>query len=66
MAAVDRCQFLVGTADGTILLRLPAEPAGFPKRALSELRSAVRGPVVVPRDSIRLVYNTRLAARRPR
>jgi FAD/FMN-containing dehydrogenase len=65
MPDADRRQFLVGTASGAILLRLPAEPAGFSKRALRELRAAVRGRVVVPRDSSRLVYNTRFDGRRP-
>ena len=51
MAELDRRQFLVGTAGGAILLRLPPEASGVSKRALRELRSAVRGRVLVPRDS---------------
>ena len=65
MAAVDRRQFLVGSAGGAILLRLPAAPAGFSRRALRELRAAVRGRVLVPRGSASLVYNTRFDGRRP-
>ena len=65
MAELDRRQFLVGTAGGAILLRLPAEPAGLSRRALRELRSSVSGRVLVPRDSERLVYNTRYEGRRP-
>jgi FAD/FMN-containing dehydrogenase len=65
MAAIDRRQFLVGGAGGAILLRLPAEPAGFSRHALRELRTAVRGRVLVPRGSAALVYNTRFDGRRP-
>ena len=67
MAELDRRQFLVGTAGGAILLRLPPEASGVSKRALRELRAAVRGRVLVPRDSTRIVYNRRfegLPARR--
>src|SRR5918994_5281412 len=60
-----RRHFLVGAAGGAILLRLPAEPSGFSQRALRELRADVRGRVVVPRDSSRVVYNTRFDGRRP-
>lgn len=65
MGSLDRRQFLVGTAGGAVLLRLPAEPAALSKRALRELRAAVRGRVVVPRGSASLVYNTRFDGRRP-
>ncbi len=65
MAELDRRQFLVGTAGGAILLRLPPEAAGVSKRALRELRSAVRGRVLVPRDSTRIVYNRRFEGLRP-
>src|ERR687895_514160 len=58
MGSVDRRQFLVGTAGGAILLRLPAEPARLSKRALRELRTAVRGRVTVPAGSARLGYCT--------
>jgi hypothetical protein len=59
VAQLDRRQFLVGSAGGAILLRLPPEASGVSKRALRELRSAVRGRVLVPHDSARLVYNRR-------
>jgi FAD/FMN-containing dehydrogenase len=65
MPGLDRRQFLVGTAGGAILLRLPAEPAGVSRQALRELRSAVRGRVLVPHDSARIVYNRRFEGRRP-
>jgi FAD/FMN-containing dehydrogenase len=65
MPGLDRRQFLVGTAGGAILLRLPAEPAGLSRRALHELRSAVRGRVLVPHDSTRIVYNRRFEGKRP-
>ncbi len=65
MADLDRRQFLVGTAGGAILLRLPPEASGVSKRALRELRSAVRGRVLVPRDSTRIVYNRRFEGLRP-
>src|SRR5829696_1288500 len=65
MAELDRRQFLVGTAGGAILLRLPAGSSGISKRALRELRSAVRGRVLVPRDSTRIVYNRRFEGLRP-
>jgi FAD/FMN-containing dehydrogenase len=64
MAPLDRRQFLVGSA-GAVLLPYRAEDAGVPRRALRELRAAVRGPVVVPRGSASLVYNTRFDGRRP-
>ena len=62
---IDRRQFLVGTAGGAILLRLPPEPAALRRPALRELRRAVRGRVLVPPGSARLVYNTRFDGRRP-
>jgi FAD/FMN-containing dehydrogenase len=65
MPGLDRRQFLVGTAGGAILLRLPAEPADVSTRALRELRSAVRGRVLVPHDSSRIVYNRRVEGARP-
>jgi FAD/FMN-containing dehydrogenase len=65
MAELDRRQFLVGTAGGAILLRLPPEASGVSKRALRELRSAVRGRVLEPRDSTRIVYNRRFEGLRP-
>src|SRR5687768_3153636 len=80
MGPLDRRQFLVGTAGGALwastgrcpggsdtfqLLRLPAEPSGISKRALRELRAAVKGRVLVPRGSASLVYNTRFEGRRP-
>ncbi|HEX6583285.1 MAG TPA: FAD-binding oxidoreductase [Thermoleophilaceae bacterium] len=65
MPELDRRQFLVGTAGGAILLRLPTEASGISKRALRELRSAVRGRVLVPRDSTRIVYNRRFEGLRP-
>ncbi|HEX5896926.1 MAG TPA: FAD-binding oxidoreductase [Thermoleophilaceae bacterium] len=65
MAELDRRQFLVGAAGGAVLLRLPPEPAALSGRALRELRSAVRGRVLVPRDSTRIVYNRRFEGTRP-
>jgi FAD/FMN-containing dehydrogenase len=65
MSELDRRQFLVGTAGGAILLRLPPEAAGVSGRALRELRSAVRGRVFVPRNSTRIVYNRRFEGTRP-
>jgi FAD/FMN-containing dehydrogenase len=64
MDALDRRQFLVGSA-GALLLPLPTEAAGVSRRALRELRAAVRGRVVVPRDSARVVYNRRFEGLRP-
>jgi len=78
MGQVDRRQFLVGTAGGAFwastgrcpvrsdaLLRLPVEPAAVSRRALRQLRAAVRGRVLVPHGSAALVYNTRFDGRRP-
>ena len=65
MAELDRRQFLVGTAGGAILLRLPPEASGVSKRALRELKAAVRGRVLVPHDSTRIVYNRRFEGLRP-
>ena len=65
MTSLDRREFLLGTAGGVVAGRLPAESAGPSRRALRELRAAVRGPVAVPRGSAALVYNTRFDGRRP-
>jgi FAD/FMN-containing dehydrogenase len=65
MAALDRRRFLLGTAGGAVALGLPAEANGLSRRALRELRGAVRGRVSVPRGSAALVYNTRFEGRRP-
>ena len=65
MAELDRRQFLVGSAGGAILLRLPPEASGVSKRALRELRAAVRGRVLVPHNSARIVYNRRFEGLRP-
>ncbi len=65
MGSVDRRQFLVGSAGAAVLLPLPAEPAALSRRAMRELRAAVRGRVVVPRNSARIVYNRRFEGRRP-
>ena len=43
MAELDRRQFLVGTAGGAILLRLPPEASGVSKRALRELQVGGEG-----------------------
>jgi FAD/FMN-containing dehydrogenase len=64
MDPLDRRQFLVGSA-GAVLLGPPTEAAGVSRRALRELRSAVRGRVVLPRDSTRIVYNRRFEGLRP-
>jgi FAD/FMN-containing dehydrogenase len=64
MPQLDRRQFLVGSA-GAVLLPYGVEDAGVSRRALRELRDAVRGRVVVPRGSAALVYNTRFEGRRP-
>jgi FAD/FMN-containing dehydrogenase len=56
----------LGTAAGAALWGLPdAEPARLPRRALRELRGAVKGRVLVPNGSAALVYNTRFNGRRP-
>jgi FAD/FMN-containing dehydrogenase len=65
MGSLDRRRFLLGAAGGAVMLRAPAEPARLPRRALRELRAAVRGWVVVPHGSAALVYNTRFGGRRP-
>jgi FAD/FMN-containing dehydrogenase len=65
MGSLDRRRFLVGAAGGALMLGAPAESAGLPRRALRELRAAVRGRVVVPGGSAALVYNTRFDGRRP-
>jgi FAD/FMN-containing dehydrogenase len=64
MPSLDRRQFLLGSA-GAVLLPYRAEEAALSRRALRELRAAVRGRVVVPRGSASLVYNTRFEGRRP-
>ena len=64
MPPLDRRQFLVASA-GAVLLPYRAEDAALSRRALRELRAAVRGRVVVPRGSASLVYNTRFEGRRP-
>jgi FAD/FMN-containing dehydrogenase len=64
MPPLDRRQFLVGSA-GAVLLPWEAHEAGVSRRALRELRAAVRGRVVIPRGSASLVYNTRFDGRRP-
>jgi FAD/FMN-containing dehydrogenase len=65
VASIDRREFLFATAGGALALRSGAEPAGLSRRALRELRAAVRGPVAVPRGSAALVYNTRFDGRHP-
>jgi FAD/FMN-containing dehydrogenase len=65
VGSLDRRRFLIGTAGGALALGLPAEAAGLSRRALRDLRAAVRGRVVVPHGSAALVYNTRFDARRP-
>jgi FAD/FMN-containing dehydrogenase len=66
MASLDRRQFLVGAAGGAIVLGGPAaQPAAVSRRALRELRAAVKGRVTVPGGSAALVYNTRFDGRRP-
>src|SRR5688500_14839439 len=64
MPPLDRRQFLVGSA-GAVLAPYGAEPAAVSRRALRELRAAVRGRVFVPAGSAALVYNTRFDGRRP-
>src|SRR5829696_6037210 len=64
MPPLDRRRFLVGSA-GAVLVSYGAEPAGVSRRALRELRAAVRGRVLVPNGSAALVYNTRFDGRRP-
>src|SRR5215211_271439 len=65
MARLDRRQFLIGTA-GAAAFGFPlAEPAVLSRRALRELRAAVRGRVLVPSGSAALIYNTRFDRRRP-
>ena len=78
MGSLDRRRFLLGTAAGAVwcastgrcpvrsdAFRAPADPARLKRRALAELRAAVRGRVVVPHGSAALVYNTRFDGRRP-
>jgi FAD/FMN-containing dehydrogenase len=65
MLPLDRRQFLLGTAGTAVGLGVRGESAGLSRRALRELRAAVRGPVSTPRGSAALVYNTRFEGRRP-
>jgi FAD/FMN-containing dehydrogenase len=67
VASLDRRDFLLGAAGGAAGLGLGpvAEPSALSRRALRELRAAVRGPVSAPRGSAALVYNTRFEGRRP-
>jgi FAD/FMN-containing dehydrogenase len=65
MAELDRRQFLAATAAAGVL---PGEMLASPalsNRAIRALRSAVKGRVLVPRDSTRIVYNRRFEGRRP-
>ena len=65
MAELDRRQFLAATAAVSVFpCGTLAQPA-VSRRAIRELRSAVRGRVLVPRDSTRIVYNRRFEGRRP-
>jgi len=64
VASLDRREFLVGSAGVAAGLGAHADPA-LSRRALRELRAAVRGRVAVPRGSAALVYNTRFDGRRP-
>jgi FAD/FMN-containing dehydrogenase len=71
--ALGRREFLGEAVAGLVALVLPDEPpplaASLSRRAARALRSAVRGPVLLPRtpgyDARRLVYNTRFDAIRP-
>jgi FAD/FMN-containing dehydrogenase len=70
--ALGRREFLGEAVAGVVALVLPEEPplaAALPRRAVRALRSAVRGPVLLPRtpgyDARRLVYNTRFDGTRP-
>lgn len=65
MAGLDRREFLAGTAASALALRVPAEPAALSKRAVRELRSAVKGRVLFPHDSTRVAYNRRYERARP-
>ena len=65
MVELDRRQFLAATAAAGVF---PGETLARPalsKRAIRALRSAVRGRVLVPRDSTRVIYNRRFEGRRP-
>jgi len=70
--ALHRREFLGLGAAGALGLALPAELSAAPslsKQAARALRSAVRGPVFLPRtpgyNAERLVYNTRYDGKRP-
>src|SRR5215218_9863319 len=70
--ALGRREFLGDALAGAIALALPDEPpasAALTRRAARALRSAVRGPVFLPRspryDAERLVYNIRFDGVKP-
>jgi FAD/FMN-containing dehydrogenase len=70
--ALGRREFLGEAVAGVVALALPDAPpraAALSRRAARALRSAVRGPVLLPRtpgyNARRLVYNTRFDAIRP-
>jgi FAD/FMN-containing dehydrogenase len=70
--ALDRREFLGLGAAGALGLAVPSElleASVLPNRAARALRSAVRGPVFLPRspryNAERLVYNTRYDGTRP-
>src|SRR5918992_1830028 len=70
--ALGRREFLGEAVAGVVALALPDDQpfaARLSKRAARALRSAVRGPVLLPRtpgyDARRLVYNTRFDGLRP-
>lgn len=70
--ALGRREFLGEAVAGVVALALPEEPphaARLSRRAARALRSAVRGPVFLPRtpgyNRERLVYNTRFDGIRP-
>src|SRR4051794_41911298 len=73
MASLDRRDFLLGVAGGVAGVGglsphsggLAPGAADLSRRALRELRAAVRGRVTVPSGSAALVYNTRFDGRRP-
>jgi len=76
VAGLDRREFLAGAAAGALAVALPGESladlvAGpsLSRRAARALRSAVKGPVLLPRtpgyNSARLVYNLRYDGARP-
>jgi FAD/FMN-containing dehydrogenase len=65
MPGLDRREFLAGAAAGALFPVDACAAQRLPRRALRELRAEVRGRVLVPRDSARLVYNTRYDGLRP-